>query len=121
MLTNVPPQFRKRRGQRRTKSSAPPPPPLGLLITSVTISIGAQIIVHFSGAIVWNGIDLPYAFQAFTQDGFFDVPVGVIGAGADWIELEFNAGCDPGAAWQLVGPMAGITPEVAWPQSGVVL
>ena len=116
MLTNGPPQYRKRRGQPKPTAQ----PPSGLIITSVTISIGAQLVVHFSGPIAWNGLDIPYAFQAFTQDGFFDVPVGVIGVGPDWMELEFNAGCDPGAAWQLVGPMAGITPDIAFPQNGVV-
>ena len=34
--------------------------------------------------------------------------------------IEFNAGVDVGAAWALVGAMAGISPAVAWPQSGTV-
>ena len=111
----------KPRHRRKRRAVVEPSPPLGLMITSVTISIGAQIVVHFSGAIAWNGIDIPYEFKAFTQDGFFDVPIDVFAVGPDWMELEFNAGCDPGAAWELLGPMAGVTPDIAFPQAGNVI
>ena len=44
----------------------------------------------------------------------------MLASGSDWIEVEFNAEVAIGAAWQLNGPAAGITPAVAWPQAGVV-
>jgi hypothetical protein len=78
------------------------------------------LIVTFSGAITWNGVDVPNAFRAFTDDGFFEGCIEVLDVGADWIRVGFNAGVAVGAAWELDSAMAGITPAVAFPQSGTV-
>src|SRR5437762_5399042 len=113
----IPVKPRVRRNRHAIARPAPPPP-LGLTITSVVyLPATSELIVHFSGAIVWNGIDVPSEFKAFTEDGYFDSPIDVRGAGPDWIHLEFNAGAPPGSAWELLGPMAGITPDVAFPQT----
>ena len=120
----IPPDFiplKPPRRRKRRAMGAPLPPPLGLMITDVEITtVAQQLKVSFSGPIIWNGTDVPGEFKAFTTDGFFDSPINVIGVGADWMELEFNGAVLAGAAWELNGAMAGITPDVAWPQSGVV-
>ena len=48
------------------------------------------------------------------------VSLGVTGTGTNFVDLEFNAGVEAGAPWELSGAMDGITPAVAFPQSGVV-
>src|SRR5437762_12612880 len=112
----IPVKPRVRRNRHAIARPAPPPP-LGLTITSVVfIPATSELIVSFSGPIVWNGIDVPSEFKAFTQDGYFDPPTAVLGAGPDWIHLDFNAGAPPGSAWQVDGLMTGITPAIAWPQ-----
>jgi hypothetical protein len=86
----IPPPQQYPRRRARTRRTAPAPtPPAGLTIVSVTISlvVDTQLILTFSGAVAWNGIDLPYAFQVFTHDGFMDGCIGVLAVGADWIEL----------------------------------
>jgi hypothetical protein len=112
----IPPVFPRRRKKRAAIAAAPP---IGLTITSVeTATPAEQIIVRFSSAITWDGSSVPVEFKAFTSDEFFDSPINVAGVGADWIELEFNGSVSVGAAWELNGPMAGITPAVAFPQMG---
>ena len=110
MLIPVVPPFRRRRGKAR---------PAGLAIVSV-LTQGAELVVTFSGPITWDGSTVPSAFQAFTTDEDFQSCINVNEVGAAYVKLEFNADVDAGAAWQLVGPMAGISPAVAWPQTGVV-
>ena len=120
MMKPAPPQLKKRHPKPKAQRQQPAPP-AGLTITSVVfIPATSELIVYFSGPIVWNGIDLPSEFKAFTEDGYFDSPTSVRGVGPDWIHFDFNAGAPPGSAWEVVGLMAGITPAVAWPQSGVV-
>ena len=98
-----------------------PDAPAGVSIVEVANgSFGTQLVITFSGAIAWNGVDVPSAFRAFTGDGFFDGCIEVIGVGSNWIEVGFNAGVAPGAAWELNGVMDGITPEVSFPASGTV-
>jgi hypothetical protein len=93
----------------------------GVLITSVEHqTIREEVIIRFSGPITWNGVDQPTAFEATTDDGPDQPCLDVLATGADWIRVEFNGGVDVGAAWALVGPMAGISPVIAWPQSGMV-
>ena len=97
------------------------PTPAGLLITSVEHqAIREEVIIRFSGPVTWNGVDQPTAFEATTDDGPDQACLDVLATGTDWIKVEFNGGVDVGAAWELVGPMVGITPAIAWPQSGVV-
>ena len=79
-----------------------------------------MVYVTFSAPITWNGVDVPYAFEAYTQDEVMEPCIYVFSVGANFVELEFNAPVDVGAAWQVVGAMAGITPSVAWPQAGIV-
>ena len=96
-----------------------PLPNPGLAITGVHSNL-VSVAIQFSGAVVWNGVDTPTEFKAVTEDGFLDSCITVLSTGSDWIEVEFNAGVEVGAAWELQGPMAGITPAVAWPQAGTV-
>ncbi len=77
------------------------------------------MFVYFTGPIFWNGVDVPYEFKAVTDDGL-DSPANVLSAGEDFIELEFNANVAFGAAWELDGAMAGISPAVVFPASGTV-
>ena len=67
-----------------------------------------------------NGVDVPQNFQTTTEDGPDQGCVNVLGSGADWITVEFNSNVTVGGPWTIVGEMAGITPAVAWPQSGTV-
>ena len=98
----------------------PPVPPSGLLIASVQRSgVAEQVKVFFSSNITWNGTDTPTALKVTTSDGV-ETPLDVLDTGANWIEVEFNGSVSAGAAWQVDGLMAGITPAVAWTQSGVV-
>src|SRR5688500_10527531 len=102
---------------RRTRRDAAGPASPGLTITSVQLQVvPRQLIVRFSAPIVWNGVDVPLEFKAYTSDEFFDSPFAVVSVGADWMELEFNGAIAVGAAWEVVGAMAGITPVVAFPQ-----
>src|SRR5215213_8500797 len=98
--------------------------PSGSMITGVSIHTGiaTQLIVTFSSPITWDGVSVPYEFRAFTEDGIFDSPANVVGVGSEggWMELEFNADVEDGAAWELGGAMAGISPAVSFPQSGTV-
>ena len=108
---------RKRKSRRRVGSGVPN----GILVTSVHLSTPAtQVKIFFAGNVTWNGSDVPSAFRADTIDGPLDACINVLGTGPDWIEVEFNGNVAAGANWQVDGPMAGITPAVAWPQSGVV-
>jgi hypothetical protein len=108
---------RKRKSRRRVGSGVPN----GILVTSVHLSTPAtQVKIFFAGNVTWNGSDVPSAFRADTSDGPLDACINVLGTGPDWIEVEFNGNVAAGANWQVDGPMAGITPAVAWPQSGVV-
>lgn len=115
---------RKRRVQRkrRVAESTPTPPPAAVTITQVTHAAAGESVlrVSFSGPVAWDGSTVPSAFEAFTEDGFFDPCVNVDAAGTDWVELEFNANVAPGAAWRVNAAMAGITPAVAWPANGIV-
>ena len=95
--------------------------PSGLVITSVKRSTApTQVKIYFEANVAWNGSDVPAAFMCYTSDGFMDSCINVLGSGPDWIEVEFNGDVLIGAEWQVEGPMNGITPAVAWPQSGVV-
>lgn len=106
--------FRRRKRRRPPASGAP-----GLTIVSV-VSTGSEVVVQFSDSITWDGSTVPSAFQAFTTDEDWQSCINVTETGASYIKVEFNAGVDPGAGWALDGPMAGITPDIAWPQGGTV-
>ena len=108
--------------KRKRKPRTPAPPlPNGLLITSVkTTTTPTQIKIFFAANVAWNGVDVPSAFRADTSDGPLDGCINVLGTGPDWIEVEFNGGVSVGANWTVDGPMAGITPAIAWPQSGTI-
>jgi len=108
---------RRNRNFRRRKNGITP----GLAITAVEHqTTREEVIIRFSGAIAWNGVDQPTAFEATTDDGPKQACLDVLASGPDWIKVEFNGGVDVGAAWALAGAMAGISPPVAWPQSGIV-
>lgn len=95
--------------------------PKGLRITSVqTRPTPQQVRINFAGNVTWNGTDVPSAFKADTSDGPLDGCINVVGTGPNWIEVEFNGSVDVGANWQVAAPMAGMTPSIAWPQSGTV-
>ena len=107
--------------RRKRRLGATPGGAAGLLITSVEHqTTREEVIIRFSAPVTWNGTDVPANFQATTDDGPDQGCINVLGTGPDWIQVEFNGGVDVGAAWELVGAMAGITPAVAWPQSGTV-
>ena len=116
MLLPLIPRFRKdRRGRIKRLGRS------GLLITAVQHqTTREEVIIRFSGPVTWNGVDQPTTFEATTDDGPDQPCLDVLASGADWIKVEFNAGVDVGAAWELVGEMAGITPRIAWPQNGTV-
>jgi hypothetical protein len=98
----------------------PPPPPPGLAIVSVTGNPGDGFAaITFSADIVWDGESSPSAFRVLTASGMQGA-LSVLDVGADWIVVEFDAGLAEDATWELNAAMAGITPAVAWPQSGVV-
>ena len=120
MLIPVAPRFRKR--DELPKARRPSvAPPAGLTIINVTPGTAPGLLyVEFSAPISWNGVDVPYAFEAYTQDEVMEPCIYVNSVGANFVELEFNVPVDVGAAWQVNAAMAGITPAVAWPQSGVV-
>ena len=109
------PKFRRRNKRRIYPYSA------GVLITSVEHqTTREELIIRFDAPITWDGETVPTNFEATTDDGPDKGCINVLGTGPDWIKVEFNGGVNVGAAWELVGEMAGITPRVAWPQSGVV-
>jgi hypothetical protein len=115
--------FQPRKVPRRRERHAPPGSggANGIAITSVQLSTPAtQVKIHFASNVTWNGTDVPSAFKADTIDGPLDGCINVLGSGPNWIEVEFNGDVAVGANWQVAAPMAGITPAVAWPQSGVV-
>ena len=112
---------RKRKSRRHAGTGVPS----GILIASVEHqTIREEVIIRFSGPVTWNGVDQPTAFEATTDDGPNQACLDVLASGPDWIRVEFNGAVDAGAAWELVGPMAGITgtggAAIAWPQSGNV-
>ena len=114
--------FQPRKVPRRRERQQTKPAPAGLLITSVELqTYTSSLTIRFSGPIVWNGTDVPQAFETTTEDGPDQGCVNVLGSGPDWITVEFNSGVEVGAPWRVTGPMAGITPAIAWPQSGVVV
>lgn len=111
---------RKRSHGRRKQQR--PPFSAGVVITSVEHqTTREEVIVRFNGPITWDGETVPSNFEATTDDGPDQGCINVLGTGPDWIKVEFNGGVDVGAAWELVGEMAGITPRVAWPQNGEVV
>ena len=111
--------FQPRKAPRRRAKQTQPN--AGLLITSVELqTYTSSLTIRFSGPIAWNGVDVPQAFETTTEDGPDQGCVNVLGSGPDWITVEFNSGVEVGAPWQVTGPMAGITPAIAWPQSGTV-
>ena len=113
--------FTPRRPMHRRKRRLGAAAPTGVLITSVEHqTTREEVIIRFSAPVTWNGVDVPSNFEATTDDGPDQPCLDVLATGADWIKVEFNGGVDVGAAWELVGAMAGITPAVAWPQSGTV-
>ena len=104
----------RRRARGKRKST-------GLLITAVHLSTPAtQVKIYFAANVTWNGSDVPSAFRADTIDGPLDACINVLGTGPNWIEVEFNGDVSVGANWQVAAPMAGISPAIAWPQSGTV-
>jgi hypothetical protein len=112
---------RKRRNRnflRRSRGGGITP---GLSITSVQARpVPEQVRIFFSGAVAWNGADVPSAFKADTSDGPLDGCINVLAVGANYIEVEFNGAVSVGANWIVDGPMAGVGPPIAWPQAGVV-
>jgi len=114
------PTFQLRKPPRRRKRHAQPGI-TGLSITAVhTTTTPTQVKIYFAGDVTWNGTDVPSAFRADTSDGPLDGCINVLGTGPNWIEVEFNGDFSVGANWQVDGPMAGISPAIAWPQSGTV-
>ena len=110
-------QPRKAPRRRERQSSAP----ASLTISSVHHGTEPESVrIYFAGNIAWNGTDVPNAFEADTSDGPLDGCVNVLGSGPNWIEVEFNGSVSTGANWAVGGPMAGISPAIAWPQSGTV-
>ena len=91
-----------------------------MTITQVIVN-GSELNIQLSGTVVWDGVTVPSNFRAFTTDGDWQSCIGVTEVGAGYVKLEFNAGVDIGAEWALDGPMDGLTPAIAWPQSGVVV
>ena len=119
MLKIVPPKYQKRNTLPKKKAQSAPPP-TGLTITSVVVQgADSQLRVTFSANITWDGETIPTAFQAFTHDGYLDACIAVVGTGSNYVDLEFNAGIDVGAAWEINAPMDGISPAILVPQSGV--
>lgn len=117
---NIPLPFVVRRAfHRRKRRQSLPVGGEGLAIVGVTTT-GSEIIINFSDSVTWDGSTVPSSFQAFTTDGDWQSVINVLGTGASWIRVEFNAGVDVGAGWALTGPMEGITPAIAWPQNGTV-
>ena len=109
----------KTRTHRRRKP-VEPGTPSGLVITSVAVQgADSQLRVTFSSNITWDGETIPTAFTAYTHDGYLDACIAVVGTGSNYVDLEFNAGIDVGAAWELNGTMEGISPAILVPQSGV--
>lgn len=108
-----------RRRRRRAPSAAPLNP--GLLVTSVTVAGDSplHVVVTFS-APVETDASLPDNFLCAVSGGSLVPPADVLDSGTNWIELLFLSDVEAGAAWRIDGPLAGITPAVAWPQSGVV-
>jgi len=91
----------------------------GLAITSVQHQVDG-LRINFASNVTWNGSDVPGAFRADTSDGPMDGCINVLATGSNWITVEFNGSVSLGAKWMVDGPMAGITPAIAWPQSGSV-
>ena len=119
MLLIPAPQYRKRR--ERPRRSKTQPYHDGLRIISVTVyETRTRLTVVFEQDMVWNETDVPTAFRVITGSGENKPCIGVISASTGQIELEFQDPITPGEAWELSAPMAGITPQIAWPQSGVV-
>ena len=119
-MLQIPFAFQPRKSPRRRERRAAPNP--GLLITAVhTTATPTQVKIYFAANVTWNGTDVPSAFKADTSDGPLDGCINVLGTGPDWIEVEFNGDVSAGANWQVAAPMAGITPAIAGPQSGVVV
>ena len=106
---------RRNRNFRRRRDGITP----GLLITAVQKTLEG-LKVSFAGSMSWDGASVPGTFRADTSDGPLDGCINVLATGSNWIEVEFNGSVDVGANWLVDGPMAGITPAVAWPQSGTV-
>jgi len=117
MLILPPPEYHKRR--ERPKRRPEQPFQGGLRITSVTVyETRTRVTVVFEQDMVWDQTDVPTAFRVIAGSGEEKPCIGVVSASTGQIELEFQDPIAPGEAWELPGPMAGITPAIAWPQSG---
>jgi hypothetical protein len=111
----------KKPRRRRRLPSAERAQPGGLRIASVVNgSAPERLRINFAANVTWNGVGRPLSFQAYTGDEFMDSALDVVETGTDWIEVDFNAEVTLGAAWQLIAPLDGIAPAVAWPQNGDV-
>ena len=119
MLVPVPTKYRKRSAQPKIRPQTTPP--LGLLVTSVVLGTSnTQLVVTFNGSITWDGVGAPAEFKATTSDGPDQSCIGIVDFTADSITVEFNGEIEVGATWEVTGALTGISPAVAWPQSGNV-
>ena len=121
MLLPLPVKYRKHH-DRPLRRKYKKPAPTGLSITKVA-SAGPvhELMIFFPEDVVWDGVGVPAAFRAMNSEGVMEpcVAVSAIYPGGV-LQVEFSGTVGQGVAWELDGPMAGISPEVAWPQSGVV-
>ena len=120
MLIVPPPEFRKRRERpRRVRPGQPIHE--GLRITRVApLGPPKLLLVYFPQDVVWDGSEDQTAFKVMTSAGVMESSIGIATIYSGCIEIEFPNDVASGAAWELTGPLLGITPEVAWPQSGSV-
>jgi hypothetical protein len=114
-----PVDFQLRRPPRHRRGHAVPATATGVAILSVSSMTSQVVRITFATEIAHDGSSVPVEFQCITGSGLQPCE-SVWDVGLDWIELAFAAAVAVGAAWQVDGPMAGITPSVAWPQSGNV-
>ena len=81
----------------------------------------ARLTVFFPENVAYDHQHVPTEFHVIRSTGESVRCIGVTAVYTNpAIELEFMSEVGPGDRWELNSPMDGITPVVAWPQSGVV-
>ena len=122
MLTPVIPEYRHRRIKPKKVQPGPPVHPGIPIVRAYSPGWPSPLLeVVFTQPVVWDHANVPSEFRVLTSGGATIWCIGVTRVYTEaGTEIELNGMVSPGDRWELNAPMDGITPVVAYPQSGIV-